>query len=108
MHRYQVPLAGMRGVTGVDPRRGFRFNQSALVIEAAVMGRGVGLAKRTLAQADLDAGRLVAPFADGGADIGFAYHIVLPRNRRPTDSAAAFVAWLKREAADHENAMHQL
>jgi LysR family glycine cleavage system transcriptional activator len=97
-----------RGVTGVDPRRGFRFNQSALVIEAAIMGRGVGLAKRTLAQRDLDAGRLVAPFADGGAEIGFAYHIVQPRNRRPTDSTAAFVAWIKREAADHENAMHQL
>jgi LysR family glycine cleavage system transcriptional activator len=97
-----------RGVSGVDSRRGFRFNQSALVIEAAVMGRGVGLAKRTLAQADLEAGRLVAPFADGGAEIDFAYYIVTPRNRRASESALAFVAWLKREAADHENAMHQL
>ena len=53
-----------RGVKGVDGTRGPRFNQSSLVIEAAVGGRGVALAKRTLAQDDLDAGRLVAPHAD--------------------------------------------
>jgi LysR family glycine cleavage system transcriptional activator len=50
-----------RGVRGVDGMRGPRFNQSSLVIEAAVNGRGVALAKRTLAQADLEAERLVAP-----------------------------------------------
>ncbi len=97
-----------RGVNGVDPRRGPRFNQSSLVIEAAVMGRGVGLAKRTLAQADLEAGRLVAPFADGSTAIDFAYHVVMPRNRPPTPSALAFVEWLKREAVAHENNMDQL
>ena len=97
-----------RGVSGVDPRRGPRFNQSALVIEAAVMGRGVGLAKRTLAQADLAAGRLVAPFADGSTAIDFAYHVVQPRNRPPSAGAVAFVSWLKQEAVAHENSMDQL
>jgi LysR family glycine cleavage system transcriptional activator len=37
-----------RGVKGVDGQRGPRFNQSSLVIEAAVGGRGVALAKPTL------------------------------------------------------------
>jgi LysR family glycine cleavage system transcriptional activator len=97
-----------RGVTGVDPRRGPRFNQSALVIEAAVMGRGVALAKRTLAQADIEAGRLVAPFADGSTAIDFAYHVVLPRSRPLSASGAAFVDWLKREAVAHENNMDPL
>ncbi len=46
-----------RGVKNVDGARGPRFNQSSMVIEAAANGRGVALAKRTLAQADLDAGR---------------------------------------------------
>ena len=50
-----------RGIKKVDGNRGPRFNQSSLVIEAAVNGRGVALAKQTLAQADIDAGRLVAP-----------------------------------------------
>src|SRR3954467_12372489 len=51
-----------RGVKGVDGARGPAFNQSSLVIEAAANGRGIALAKRTLAQADLDSGRLVIPF----------------------------------------------
>ena len=50
-----------RGIKGVDGARGPRFSQSSLVIESAVNGRGVALAKRALAQADLDAGRLVTP-----------------------------------------------
>jgi LysR family glycine cleavage system transcriptional activator len=97
-----------RGAAGVDPRAGPRFNQSALVIEAAIRGRGVGLAKRTLAQADLEAGRLVAPFADGSTTIDFAYHVVLPRNRPASASTTLFVDWLKAEAVAHENSMDQL
>jgi LysR family glycine cleavage system transcriptional activator len=97
-----------RGVSGVDPRRGPGFNQSALVIEAAIRGRGVGLAKRTIAQADLEAGRLVAPFADGSTAIDFAYHLVLPRNRPASQGAVLFVDWLKREAVAYENNMDQL
>ncbi|QQQ19748.1 transcriptional regulator GcvA [Brevundimonas vitis] len=97
-----------RGVRHPDPRRGSRFNQSGMLIEAAVAGRGVALAKRTLAQADLASGRLVAPFPDGSEAVGFAYHIVLPRDRPPSPGAAAFIAWLKREAVHHDNNMDQL
>ncbi len=97
-----------RGVRHPDPRRGSRFNQSGLLIEAAMAGRGVALAKRTLAQADLNAGRLVAPFADGSEAVGFAYFVVQPRDRPPSPSATAFVAWLKKQAVDHDNTMGQL
>jgi LysR family transcriptional regulator, glycine cleavage system transcriptional activator len=97
-----------RGVLGVDPRPGPRFSQSALVIEAAVMGRGVALAKRTLAQADLESGRLVAPFADGSTTIDFAYHVVTAPERPPSAGTQAFIGWLKREASDHENRLGQL
>ena len=97
-----------RKVRHPDPRRGSRFSQSSLLIEAAVAGRGVALAKRTLAQADLSAGRLVAPFPDGSQTVGFAYHIVTPRDRPSSPSAIAFTDWLKREAVDHENNMDQL
>ncbi|MBS0295553.1 MAG: transcriptional regulator GcvA [Proteobacteria bacterium] len=97
-----------RGISSIDPRRGPRFNQSALVIEAAVMGQGVGLAKRSLAQADLEKRRLVAPFADGSTTVDFAYHVVLPRNRPPSAGAQLFVEWLKREAVAYENNMDQL
>ena len=97
-----------RQVRHADPRRGSRFNQSSLLIEAAISGRGVALAKRTLAQADLAAGRLVAPFPAGSEAVGFAYHVIVPRDRPASPGAAAFVAWLKRQAVDHDNNMDQL
>ena len=97
-----------RGVSGVDPRRGLRFNQSALAIEAAAGGRGVALAKRTIAQADLQSGRLVAPFADGAVSVDFAHYLVLPRDRPISQGARDFAAWLKKEAGDHENNLGQL
>ncbi len=97
-----------RGVKHPDPRRGSRFNQSALLIEAAVAGRGVALAKRTLAQADLAAGRLVAPFHDGGAAVDFAYHAVHPRDRQLSSGARTFIDWLRRQAALYDTSLDQL
>jgi LysR family transcriptional regulator, glycine cleavage system transcriptional activator len=90
-----------RGVKGVDGTRGPRFNQSSLVIEAAVGGRGVALAKRALAQADLDAGRLVSPFPITTA-VDFAYYLVHPKPKGRLPQVKAFMAWLTAEAEAHE------
>jgi LysR family glycine cleavage system transcriptional activator len=90
-----------RGVKGVDGARGPRFNQSSLVIEAAVNGRGVALAKQTLAQADLDAHRLVQPFNIETA-VDFAYYVVHPKAKGRLSQVKAFVAWLHKEAEAHE------
>lgn len=86
------------GVSGVDAARGPRFNQSSLVIEAAVAGRGVALAKRAIAEADLASGKLVAPFAGAGAPTAFAYHLVWPRTREFTPAQETFINWLRDEA----------
>ena len=93
----------MRGFVALD-----RFAFKTPVKINAHSGRGVALAKRTLAQADLASGRLVAPFPDGSEAVGFAYSVVQPRDRPPSPSATAFVAWLKRQAVDHDNTMGQL
>lgn len=89
-----------RGVRKVDGSRGPRFNQSSLVIEGAVNGRGVALAKRALAQADLDAGRLVCPF-DITTDVDFAYYVVHPKAKGRLAPVRAFGQWLKMEAEAH-------
>ena len=93
-----------RGVKGVDGARGPRFNQSSLVIEAAVGGRGVALAKRALAQADLDAGRLVSPFQIATA-VDFAYYLVHPKTKGRLPQVKAFITWITAEAATHEAAL---
>ena len=90
-----------RGIKGVDGGRGPRFNQSSLVIEAAMNGRGVALAKRALAQADIDAGRLVAPLQINTA-VDFAYYVVHPKAKGRLPQVKAFVKWMEAEAAEHE------
>ena len=96
-----------RGLKNVDGARGPRFNQSSLVIEAAVNGRGVALAKRTLAQADLDAGRLVAPLQIATA-VDFAYYLVHPKAKGRLPQVKAFVAWITAEAEAHEAALRAI
>lgn len=85
------------GVKGVDGARGPKFNQSSLVIEAAVAGKGVALAKSQLALADLEAARLVIPF-DMTTPSAFAYYIVHPPSRAHSAPVKAFKAWLHAEA----------
>jgi len=96
-----------RGVRQIDGARGPRFNQSSLVIEAAMNGRGVALAKRALAQADLDAGRLIAPL-DIATAVDFAYYVVHPKPKGRLPQVKAFVSWLKLEAETHEAALRTL
>jgi LysR family glycine cleavage system transcriptional activator len=96
-----------RGVKGVDGSRGPRFNQSSLVIEAAVGGRGVALAKRALAQADLEARRLVSPFQITTA-VDFAYYAVYPKAKGRLPQVKAFVSWLVAEAEAHEASLRTI
>lgn len=86
------------GAHDVDGNRGPRFTQSSLVLEAALHGRGVALAKATLAEADLHKGRLIRLF-DDETPLDFAYYIVGPQRKLALPKVAAFVEWLRAEAA---------
>jgi LysR family glycine cleavage system transcriptional activator len=96
-----------RGLRGVDGQRGPRFNQSSLVIEAAANGRGVALAKRTLAQSDIESGRLVAPLQIT-TDVDFAYYLVHPKAKGRLPQVKAFTQWIEAEAAAHEAALQAI
>jgi LysR family glycine cleavage system transcriptional activator len=86
------------GIAGVEAARGPRFNQSSLVLEAAILGRGVALAKSTLADADVAAGRLVRPF-DVTVPVNFAYYVVYPETKAALPKVRLFHDWLRQEAA---------
>ena len=92
------PFAKAAGVKTVDGARGPKFNQSSLVIEAAVAGKGVALAKQAIALADLEAGRLVAPF-DLTTPSNFSYYLVHPASKSRNAGVKAFKKWLHEEAA---------
>ena len=86
------------GIDGVDPRPGPRFTQPDYAMQAAIEGTGVVLGWRTLAQADLDAGRLVTPF-DLSMPTDVAFYLVYPETARERTKLVAFREWLLRETA---------
>ncbi len=86
------------GAPFVDASRGPRFNQASLVLEAAILGRGIALAKSTLAAADIASRRLVAPFA-ATHPIDFAYYIVAPKPKFNLPKVSQFRDWLREQAS---------
>ena len=90
------------GLDQIDGSRGLRFNQSSLVLEAAMGGRGIALAKRALAADDIAAGRLAKPF-DLAQPIEFAYYIACPKSKAVLPKVRNFLKWI-RARADSERA----
>ena len=85
------------GVTGVDVARGMHFDDGHLALQAAAEGRGVALGRVALAAPELDARSLVAPFGLV-LPLAAAYWLVAPEGHEPRAAAAAFSAWVQREA----------
>lgn len=89
------------GIDDLDPRQGPYFTDSAMVVQAAVEGQGVALARGALAADDLAAGRLVKPF-DIALPTDFAYYVVCPTPSADRPKIAAFREWLLDEAKELE------
>ena len=89
-----------RGVSGVDAARGTVLTDSSMLVEAAVRGQGVALARWSLAVDDLEAGRLVLPFPRvRPMATGLSYYAVTTRERHSLAPVASFLAWVRGEAA---------
>jgi LysR family glycine cleavage system transcriptional activator len=86
-----------RGVDDLRSLDGPRYSDASLVIDEAVAGKGVALIKRTLAERDIQAGRLASLLPDV-TPLKFVYWLVWPRGRTLLPPVRAFIAWLKAEA----------
>lgn len=86
------------GVQGVPTDRGLRINNSAAVLQAAIDGQGVALARSVMAHDDLAAGRLVRLFPQVRLDSALAYYVVYRPECIAQPKVAAFRDWLLREA----------
>jgi LysR family glycine cleavage system transcriptional activator len=86
---------------GVDTpaRPGPVLNRASMLIDAAVDGQGIALARTALAAHDLIAGRLVRP-VDVALRMPNTYWIVCPQATAALPKIAAFRAWLLSQAAD--------
>jgi len=91
-----------RGVNTPDIYRGPRYNRAGMIIDEAIAGRGIALARYTLAQADIKAGRLV-PLSLGNArqhHTSYAHWLVWPKGRSLSGPCRRFIAWIKSEASE--------
>jgi len=85
---------------GVDEKlaeRGYVFTDSSLLVQAALAGQGVALARGALVADELEAGRLVRPF-DRSLPARFAYYVVCPESTAERPLVRAFIDWLREEA----------
>lgn len=87
------------GVSGLDMSRGPVLNQASMVIDAAVDGQGVALARTALATGDLISGRLIRPFSLA-LPVAYAYWIVCPKATAGLPKIETFRNWLLAEAAE--------
>jgi len=87
------------GVQGVPTDRGLRINNSAAVLQAAIDGQGVALARSVMAHDDLAAGRLVRLFAEVRFESELAYYVVYRPECANLPRVVAFRDWLRNEAA---------
>ena len=70
-----------------------------MVVEAAILGQGVALARRSLSLDELALGRLVLPFPKvAPLPTGLSYYLVGPREHFKRPEIAAFRSWLRQEA----------
>jgi LysR family glycine cleavage system transcriptional activator len=85
----------------VSARRGPVLNQASMLIDAAIDGQGVALARTTLAAWDLLHGRLIVPI-DVSLPLENTYWIVYPKLASREPMVVTLRDWLLAEAADDE------
>lgn len=76
------------------PTKGLRINNSAAVLQAAIDGQGVALARSVMAEDDLNAGRLVRLFPDLDCISGLSYYLVYRPEQSERKSIRDFREWL--------------
>lgn len=87
------------GVTDVTTTRGMKINNSAAVLQAAIDGHGVALARSVMAHDDLATGRLVRLFPEISFASPLAYFVVYRTESSGLPRLVAFRDWLLKEAA---------
>jgi len=82
------------GLEEIDWRKGPRFNQTALALDAALAGLGIALAPALLVESDLASGRLVR-LARDELKGDFAYYLVHPADKAELAPLRQFKSWLR-------------
>jgi LysR family glycine cleavage system transcriptional activator len=95
------------GFADAELSQGPVLNRASMVIDAAVDGQGIALARTTLAAWDLISGRLVRPFNDT-LPLSRTYWIVCPKATSALPKITTFRDWLLGEAAQDGRQLQRL
>jgi LysR family transcriptional regulator, glycine cleavage system transcriptional activator len=95
------------GVVGAELSQGPVMNRASMLIDAAVDGQGIALARTSLAAWDLINGRLVRPFALS-LELSKTYWIVCPKATSMLPKIKRSRSWLLAEAADDARSLKAL
>jgi LysR family glycine cleavage system transcriptional activator len=85
------------GMTEVNTARGMKINDSAAVLQAAIDGQGIALARSVMVRDDVASGRLVRLFPSLDFASPLAYYIVYRPERKNQPELVAFRDWLLSE-----------
>lgn len=95
--------AGLKAAVGPGPV----LNRASMLIDAAIDGQGIALARTALAAWDLINGRLVRP-VDVSLRVAHTYWIVCPKAVANISKIAAFRDWVLAEAAEDSRRLKAL
>ncbi len=107
-HKMWQMLAGEAGLK-LDVERGLVFDTSALAAQYALSGAGIALLDRQLFRAEIETGRLVAPF-ETVLEGGYGYYISVHPEDLGDPAIAHFREWMIRRFAllSHQPEMPRL
>ena len=92
-----LPAAGL---AADEPERGLTVSDSSLMLQAAIAGQGLGLARQSVAGEALAAGTLLRPFS-AIARSPHAHYFVCRKDRLETPAVAVFRHWLADRVAEY-------
>lgn len=87
------------GIPQAAVERGHRINNAAAVLQAAVDGQGVALARSVMACDDVKSGRLVRLLPEQSVLSPLSYYAVYRAECASKPRLLSFLAWLRQEAA---------
>ncbi|MTV39032.1 transcriptional regulator GcvA [Duganella radicis] len=94
--------AWIKKATGlnISGSRGMKINNSAAVLQAAVEGHGIALARSVMARDDLASGRLIRLFSEISFPSPLAYYVIYRAECAGLPRIRTFRDWLIQEASD--------
>jgi len=94
-----------QGLQGLQPIRWLHFNYAHQMVQAALNGQGIVLARQPLIAESLASGELIEVLPDARNDSPMAYWLLVNHNQAPSEQVKAFCDWVTTQANETQIAI---